>query len=167
MRPNGSPQELERRRVRAISLLGEGYQPVEVARMLGVDRRSVRRWRAAHREQGKTGLCARPAPGRPAALGERDKKRLTRLLLKGAQGAGFATELWSCPRVAQLIDATFGIRFHPDHVGRILHSLGFSPQRPERRALERDEAEIQRWVAEDWPRIKKNRLPGRKPRVPR
>ena len=167
MRPVGSPQELERRRVRAVKLLGEGYQPVEVARMLGVDRRCVRRWRRAHREQGKAGLGARPAPGRPAALSGRDKKRLTRLLLKGAQTAGFATDLWSCPRVAELIDAEFGIRYHADHVGRILHSLGFSPQRPERRALERDEAEIRRWVTEQWPRIKKNRAPGSKPRVPR
>lgn len=155
MRPAGSPEQLEQRRVRAMALLKEGLAPVDVAHRLGVDRRSVRRWKAAHREHGVSGIEARPAPGRPSALDDKQKRRLETLLLKGADAAGFPTDLWTCPRVAQLIRRRFGVDYHVDHVGRLLHALGWSPQKPERRAIERDEAAIQRWVKERWPRVKK------------
>ncbi len=155
MRPTGSPEELQRRRERAMTLLNDGYQPVDVAQRVGVDRRSVRRWKAAYRKQGEVGIQARPAPGRPPALEAKNKTRLEKILLKGAKAAGFPTDLWTCPRVAQVIWDRFGVDHHVDHVGRLLHGLGFSPQKPTRRAIERDEAEIQRWVKEDWPRVKK------------
>jgi transposase len=157
MRPPGSPKELERRRLRAIALLKEGYQPVEVARALGVDRRSVRRWKAAYRQEGRRALKAVPAPGRPPKLSMEQRKALEKDLLRGAQQAGFPTDLWTCPRVAEIIKMRFGITYHVDHVGRFLRSLGWSPQKPERRAKERDEEEIQRWIKQDWPRIKKKR----------
>ena len=155
MRPSGSPEELERRRLRAIELLGEGYAPVEVARMVGADRRSVRRWNAAYRKKGQPALKARPAPGRPLALDRKARGQLERILVKGAMAAGFATDLWTCPRVAQVIEERFGVTYHVAHVGRLLHSLGWSPQKPERRAVERDEEQIRRWIKEDWPRVKK------------
>ena len=163
MRPSGSPEELERRRVRAIRLLLQGLQPVEVARRVGVDRRSVRRWNRLYRETGEAGLRAKPAPGRPLKLDARARQRLERVLLKGAQMAGFPTDLWTCPRVAQVIRDRFGVTYHVDHVGRLLRDLGWSPQpaldrrpgKPERRAVERDEAEIQRWIKHEWPRVKK------------
>jgi len=155
MRPYGSPEELERRRLRAISLLKAGYQPVEVARMLGVDRRSVRRWKAAFHKQGARAMKARPAPGRPLKLTDKQRKKLERYLLKGAQSVGFPTDLWTCSRVAELIETQFGVTYHVDHIGRVLRSLGWSPQKPERRARERDEQRIQRWVKHDWPDIKK------------
>lgn len=155
MRPCGSPAELERRRDRAIRLLKEGYAPVEVARMVGTDRRSVRRWKAAYRKKGKSGIAARPAPGRPTRLNDRDKTVLERKLLKGAQAAGFPTDLWTCPRVAHLIGSCFGIHYHVDHICRLLHSLGWSPQRPTRRAVERNEKAIKQWLKTDWLRIKK------------
>lgn len=155
MRPSGSPKELERRRRRAIELLNDGWQPVEVAHQLGVDRRSVRRWKAAYRRRGHAGIEAKPTPGRPCALDSKARGRLEKLLLKGAKAAGFATDLWTCPRVAELIADDFGVDYHVDHIGRLLHSLGWSPQKPARRAIERDEQAIQRWVKEDWPRVKK------------
>ena len=155
MRPHGSPEELEWRRRRAISLLYEGHQPVEVARMVGVDRRSVRRWKAAWLKDGQEGIEAKPASGRPPKLSNEEKCQLERELLKGARAAGFPTDLWTCPRVAHLIDEIFGVRYHVDHVCRFLRALGWSPQRPERRAAERDEDEIKRWVKEEWPRVKK------------
>ena len=155
MRPPGSPKELERRRLRAISLLKEGHQPVEVARTLGVDRRSVRRWKAAYRQEGRRALKAIPAPGRPLKLSIEQRKELEKDLLRGAQEAGFSTDLWTCARVAKLIKMHFGITYHVDHVGRVLRSLGWSPQKPERRAKERDQEKIQRWIKQDWPRIKK------------
>jgi transposase len=138
-----------------VVLLAKGHPPVEVAQKLGVDRRSVRRWKAAYRKRGEAALKAHRVPGRPCRLNAKAQKRLVRLLLKGARAAGFATDLWTCPRVARLIEQQFGVRYHVDHVGRLLHGLGFSPQKPQRRALERDEVAIVDWVKHDWPRIKK------------
>lgn len=155
MRPNGSPQELERRRQRALALLEEGLQPVEVAERMGVDRRSVRRWKAAARRGGAAAVAAKPACGRPSKLSPRQRPRLEKLLLGGAQSAGFDHDLWTCPRIAQLIAREFGIRYHVAHVGRLLRGMGWSPQRPTRQARERDEEKIQRWTKVDWPRIKK------------
>ena len=155
MRPHGSPQQLEQRRLRAITLLEQGFQPVDVAKKVGADRRSVRRWKADFRRKGQNGLTARPASGRPPKLNARQKKSLERRLLNGAQRAGFPTDLWTCPRVADTIKRTFGVSYHVDHISRLLHSLGWSPQKPERRARERDEEAIQRWVKRDWPRLKK------------
>lgn len=155
MRPFGSPEQLQRRRERAIELLHQGYQPVEVARELGVDRRSVRRWKAAYNKEGMQGIRAKPASGRPPRLRAKQREKLKRLLLKGAVASGFSTDLWTCPRIAKMIQARFSVRYHVDHIGRLLRSLGWSPQIPQRRAKERDGVEIQRWVQEEWPRIKK------------
>ena len=155
MRPPGSPQELERRRRRAIALLVAGEAPVDVARQVGVDRRSVRRWRAAHRRHGVAGVRAKPAPGRPPKLSAAQRTQLERLLLKGAEAAGFATPLWTCPRIATVIARRFHVHYHVDHIGRVLHALGWSPQQPARRAIERDEAAIAQWVTQRWPLVKK------------
>jgi transposase len=155
MRPEGSGEQLERRRQRAIALLKEGRAPVEVARLIGADRRSVRRWNAAHRKQGASGLAARPVPGRPWKLSARQREQLEQILLRGAEASGFESDLWTCPRVAQAITHRFGIGYHVDHIGRLLRSLGWTPQRPTRRAVERDEEGIQRWSKQQWPRIKK------------
>jgi len=146
---------LERRRRRAIALLEQGFQPVEVASQLGVDRRSVRRWKAAYQKGGEPAIEARPAPGRPPALDDKAKARLERLLLKGAKAAGFPTDLWTCPRVADVIAERFGVEYHVDHIGRLLRGMGWSPQKPTRRAVERNEDAIKRWTKTDWPRVKK------------
>jgi transposase len=155
MRPSGTPQELEQRRLRAVHLLAEGFSPVEVARQIGVDRRSVRRWKAATRKGGTSAIAAKPASGRPRRLRARDLTRLRRLLIKGALAAGLPTDLWTCPRVSWLIRREFDVGYHPAHVSRLLHRLGFSPQKPTRRAIERDEQRIQAWIEQDWPRVKK------------
>jgi transposase len=155
MRPSGSPAELERRRLRALDLLKEGLLPVEVARRVGVDRRSVRRWRASFDAEGRDGVRALPAPGRPSKMTAAQRARLEKALLRGALAHGYPTDLWTCPRVAELIDRRFGVEYHADHVGRLLHALGWSPQKPERRARERDEEGIRAWVKTVWPRVKK------------
>jgi len=157
MRPNGSPHELEQRRYRALALLQQGLSPVEVAQRLGVDRRSVRRWNATARREGREGLRAQTASGRPPRLSAGQRRRLENTLLGGAEAAGFASPLWTCPRVASWIEQHFGIHYHVDHVGRLLHGLGFTPQKPARRAVERDEAAIGQWVKQRWPAIKKKR----------
>jgi transposase len=155
MRPSGSPQELERRRFRALALLQEGVPPVEVARRVGVDRRSVRRWKSTARRSGKRALQAHPAPGRPQRLTSADRRRLEQGLLRGARAAGFETDLWTCPRVAEWMARRFHVRYHPDHVCRLLHSLGWSPQKPQRQAIERDEKAVRHWMRSTWSAIKK------------
>ena len=155
MRPKGSASELEKRRFRAIALLKEGYQPVEVAQRLGVDRRSVRRWNATKRSRGVFSLKAKPSLGRPSRLKPPQKRQLRRIILQGATKCGFATDLWTCPRVAQAIRRRFQVAYHVDHLSRLLHSLGFSPQKPERRAIERDEKAIHQWMKTRWPSLKK------------
>ena len=157
MRPSGSPAELERRRLRALRLLREGFAPVEVAQRVGADRRSVRRWRASFERGGLAAVRSRPAPGRPPRLTIAQRDRLEQNLRRGARAIGYATDLWTCPRVVELIRRTFGVHYHVDHVGRVLHALGWSPQKPERRARERDEEAIRRWVRTEWPRANKKR----------
>jgi transposase len=155
MRPLGSPAQLEARRLKAWKLLKEGVAPVDVARRLGIDRRSVRRWRAEGERRGRDGLASRPAPGRPSRLTERCREQVVNWLLAGARACGFPTDLWTCPRVAQVIRRRCKVHYHVDHVGRLLRALGFSPQKPERRARERDEDAIRGWVRNEWPRVKK------------
>jgi len=156
MRPHGSPAELERRRLRALDLLKQGLPPGEVAQRLGVDRRSVRRWKRAYRRQGRRGLKAQPAPGRPSKLTSRQRQSLARWILKGPQACGFSTALWTCRRIVQLIRDRFRVVYHPDHIGRLLRSCGFTPQRPQTRAKERDDRRIRLWIQQEWSRAKKN-----------
>ena len=155
MRPEGSPQELERRRRRAIALLEEGHSQAEVARRVGCHPSSVLRWRKAKERAGPDGLKSKPVPGRPAKLSPQQKQRLLEYLLEGAMEHGYRTDLWTTKRMAQLIERKFGVTYHRDHVGRLLHSLGWSNQKPKRRALQRDEALIDQWKRDQWPRIKK------------
>ena len=163
MRPSGKPVSLEKRRRKAIALLREGLRPVDVARRLGVDRRSVRRWKSAVQRRGDSALRSRPNTGRPRRLTERLLSRLELLLIQGALACGFPTDLWTCPRIALLIRNRFGVQYHVDYIPILMRSLGWSPQKPERRSIERDEKSIRTWVKVDWPRIKKNRSPERKP----
>jgi transposase len=155
MRPFGSPAQLEDRRLHAISLLEKGLQPVDIARKLKVDRRSVRRWKSSFLKAGKSAIKAKPAPGRPPRLDARGKRKLERELLRGAQQAGYPTDLWTCPRIAKLVRLQFKVEYHVHHIPRLLRSLGWSPQKPEKRARERDEKVVQKWIKEDWVRIKK------------
>jgi transposase len=155
MRPTGSQSSLEKRRLKALKLLQDGWAPVDVARQLGVDRRSVRRWRAAFEQDGHQALAAKPVPGRPRKLEDRDIARLEKLLLRGARASGFDTDLWTCKRVADLIWREFDVDYHPDHIGRLLRRLGWTPQKPTRRARERDEHRIQGWIRRRWPQVKK------------
>ena len=155
MRPKGSAAVLEARRRRGLRLLDQGRSLNEVARLLDCAPSSVMRWRDAHDAGGEEALRVRFSPGRPPKLGARDRRRLVKLLQRGARAHGYATDLWTTERVARLIFREFRVRYHRAHVGRVLHSLGWSVQKPERRALERDEESIARWKQETWPRIKK------------
>jgi len=161
MRPKGSaaqleqPAQLEQRRRLAVSLLDEGMKPAKVAKRVGTSRASVTRWRQAYEDRGQEALKAKPHPGKPKRLTARQRQRLAKLLLQGARKHGYSTDLWTLARVAEVIAGVFGVEYHPGHVWYILRSMGWSCQKPERRARERDEQAIARWRREDWPRIKK------------
>ena len=157
MRPHGSAEELERRRRRAIALLEAGHRQSEVARRVDAHPTSVKRWWEAYQKDGEGGLAPKPVPGRPSRLTARQRKLLVNRLLKGAKASGFSTDLWTCPRIAEVIERHYGVRYHVDHIPRLMASLGWSCQKPEKRAIERDEARIAQWVKNDWPRIKKRR----------
>jgi putative transposase len=167
MRPQGSPAELERRRLRAIDLLHRDVPVHVVAERLGVDRRSVRRWKRAYRGQGRRGLRARPAPGRPSKLTARQRRQLARLVVAGPEAAGYRTSLWTCRRIVDLIRRHFNVVYHRDHVGRLLRACGFSPQRPQPRAKERNDRRVREWMQADWARVKKTRPPRRASDLPR
>jgi len=124
--------------------------------MVGVVPGAVVAWRQQYERKGEAGLAAKPHPGRKAKLSLAQRKKLLRLLKKGPQAHGYATDLWTLPRVAEVIHKRFGVRYDPSHVWRILNALGWSAQKPERRARERDEEGIDRWRKRDWPRIKKS-----------
>lgn len=155
MRPKGSAELISDRRRRALKLLDQGLSLNEVARQIGCAPISVLRWRNERRKKGEEVFVVRFSQGRPPKLSKKQKKKLEKLLLKGAIANGFRTELWTTPRIAQLIKKEFGVRYHPDHICRVMAKMGWSPQKPERRALERNDLEIQRWKDEQWPRIKK------------
>lgn len=155
MRPYGSQRVLEMRRRRAIRLLDDGLTLHEVARRIGCHASSVMRWRDARDKHGDKGLKPKPVPGRPRKLTVRQRKRLVALLKKGAMAHGYRTELWTTARIAELIERSFAVHYHRDHVGRLMASLGWSYQKPERRALQRNEEAIEEWKRKEWPRIKK------------
>lgn len=155
MRPKGSAAELEVRRRLAVRMLSQGVSPSEAAELVGASLSSVKRWKAAWKKGGDAALAAKPHPGRKPRLTTAQKRQLERILVRGPRAAGFGSGLWTCRRVAETIRRRFGVSYHPDHVWRILHSLGWSCQKPELRARERDEAAIEKWRTRDWPRIKK------------
>ena len=155
MIPSGSPIQLEQRRQQAVLLFEQGFTPVDIARRLGVERRSVRRWKAAFLKQGPAGIKAKPASGRPSHLDTKKKNRLERILMRGAIHAGYPTDLWTCSRVAEVIRQIFEVAYHVRYLPRLLRSMGWTPQKPERRARERDEKAILHWIKVDWPHIKK------------
>lgn len=157
MRPHGSQAALEVRRRRAIALVDQGVPVRHVARKIGCSHSSVIRWRDAVSRHGPSGLTAKPIPGCPPKLTARQKQRIPRLLLRGALAWGFRTDLWTTARIADVIHRALRVRYHPTQVGRILHDLDWSCQKPERRALERKAHAIAHWKQTVWPRIKKKR----------
>jgi len=157
MRPNGTQKQLERRRRHAVELLKKGLNLSAAAKKIGCSVSSVFLWRQTFQKKGEQGLKPKPVPGRPPKLLGRQRKALTRILLKGALNFGYPTELWTQRRVAEVIEQQFGICYHPHHVWRVLVGLGWSCQKPEKRARERDEEAIVHWKRYRWPHIKKGR----------
>ena len=147
--------EVSRKRVRAGRLLQKGKKPVEVARATCVARQTVYVWKKVLDEGGMDALRGMGAPGRPARRQAWQLEELARALLKKPSEYGFETELWTLKRVGALIHRLYGVKFGLTNIWLILGTLGFSPQKPERRAIERDQKAVRAWRRCTWPALKK------------
>jgi len=155
MRPKGSAAVLLARRMKAMRLLDDDLSLNEIARRIGCNASSVMRWRDRWLSGGEEGLRVRASPGRPSRMSRAQKRRLLRCLVRGPLEFGWTTDIWTTRRIVTLIKNEFGISYHFTHVARLLHALDWSPQKPERRALERNEAAIQKWKDTTWKKVKK------------
>lgn len=155
MRVPGSAGVLELRRRRALALVQQGLSLNAAARRIGCAASSVMRWLRAFRRRGPEGLKVRRASGRPPRLSARRRQQLLQQLLRGPMAHGYPTDLWTTQRIAEVIERRYGVRYHRNHVSRLLAQCGWSCQKPERRARERDEQAIARWKRHTWPRVKK------------
>jgi transposase len=145
----------EWRRLQALHLKQQGWRQRDIASALSATEVSVSRWLARARQGGPEALLARPAPGRPPKLSPQQKRLIPEFLWHGAEAYGFRGQVWTCARIALVIEEEFGVRYHKDHVGRLLKELQWTPQVPIKRAIQRDEQAIERWRAEVWPELRR------------
>ena len=157
MRRKGTREEWDRVRAIAANMLDAGEAPAVVARHLGVAAQTVRQWRRDYRSGGRDALRSVKPPGRPAKLTAAQRHTLAEVLLKTPAQCGFAADrhLWTQQLIADLVAREFGVAYHHDHVGVILKAIGFTHQKPARRAAERDEGRIEAWRREAWPALLK------------
>src|SRR3954449_6368542 len=152
----------EWRRMRALSLKNEGWSQRAIAEALGVSEPAVSQWLAAARRGGPEALRSHPAPGRTPRLTTDQKRLIPELLWHGPEAYGFRGQVWTCARVAKVIEWEFGARYHQDHVGRMLKGLGWTPQQPIGRAIQRDDEAIRRWREETWPGLRRRAIRERR-----
>lgn len=135
----------------------------DVAAFLGVSTKAVGNWVAAYRERGDDGLKGKPHPGPKPKLSGRQERAVLSWLAGSPRAFGYKTELWTTRRLAEAIEKRYKVRFNANYLAEWLTRRGYSPQKPETKAVERDNPAIARYVAEDWPRIKKR--PGTRGRT--
>jgi transposase len=140
--------------MQAMELTTQGWAPQAIATAFGVTAAAVSKWLAAWRYGGVAALRSRPSPGRPARLASEQKRLIPDLLSHGAEAYGFRGEVWTCARIAKVIEWEFAVRYHNGHVSRLMKQLQWTPQVPLTQALQRDEREIERWRQERWPELK-------------
>ena len=156
MRKKGTRDEWDRVRTIAANMLDAGEAPAVVARHPGVAAQTVRQWRRAYRAGGRAALRSARPTGRPAKLTPGRREALAGLLERGPAACGFAGKyLWTQRLIADLIAREFGVAYHHDHVGVVLKAMGFTHQKPARRAAERDGARVEAWRREAWPALLK------------
>jgi transposase len=144
-------QAFEGVRMQAGALFAAGHSQAEVARQLGVARQNVSRWHARWRQGGQEALRSAGPTGPDPRLSEAQRAVIDQALRQGARAHGFDTDHWTLERITAVIEQLTGTRYHPGHTWKLLRRMGWRLQRPARRAVERDEQAIARWVAEDWP----------------
>ena len=149
----------EYRRLRAWELKEQGWKQAAIAGALGVTAGAVSQWLKRGREGGgPAALRKRTPPGAQARLTAQQRQRIPELLARGAEAFGFEGAVWTCRRVATILQREFGVRYHRGHVAKLLRALNQSPQKPVVRATQRDEAAIERWQTERWPMLQKKRV---------
>ena len=154
-------QAFEGVRMQAGALFAAGHSQAQVARQLGVARQNVSRWHAQWRAGGLPALRSAGPTGHTPRLSDAQLEAVRQALRQGARTHGFDTDHWTLARIATVIEQVTGVAYHPGHVWKLLRRrLGWRLQRPARRAIERDEQAIQRWVESDWPRIRQKRPPA-------
>jgi transposase len=151
--PTIPPECLEWRRLRALYLKQRGWIQRDIAEALGVSAVHVSRWLARARDGGPEALRARPAPGRSTRLAPEQLGSIPEFLWHGPEAYGSRGQVWTCARIAQVIEWEFGVRYHKDHVGRLLKALHWTPQQPIKRAIQRDDEAIERWRVATWPEL--------------
>jgi transposase len=153
--PTIPPECLEWRRFRALYLKRRGWYQRDIAEALDVSEEALSRWLARARDGGPESLRARIAPGNPPQLSAAQVRLIPELLRHGPEAYGFRGQVWTCARVARVIAEEFGVRYHRGHVSRLLKALHWTPQQPIKRAIQRDDAAIQRWRDETWPELRR------------
>jgi transposase len=153
----------EARRLQAWHLKQQGWAQRRIAEALGVSEGAVSQWMRRARDQGAHALRHHPPPGAACRLTREQLAHLPDLLKRAPAAYGFRGDVWTRRRIATVIRLEFGVTYHPTHVGRLCKAIHWSPQKPIRRARQRDEAAITRWRDETWPAIKRGRKPSSKP----
>jgi len=160
VRPRRDFAAMEARRMRAADLFAKDVSQAAIARELSVSHQTVSDWHEKWLVGGKQALKSAGRAGRPPKATEAQLTKVEKALERGPKANGYPTDLWTLARVAEVIEVTTGVRYHPGHVWRVLRQMGWSRQRPARRAVERDDEAIERWVNERWPKVKKTPGPG-------
>jgi transposase len=155
MRKKGTREAWDRVRDIAANMFDQDKPPAEIAKSLGVDDQTVRAWRRAYRAGGRVALVSRKPPGRPARLTDAQRAQLAALLEQAPAQCGFDRYLWTQQLIADLIAREFAVSYHHDHIGVILREIGFTHQKPARRARETDPAAVEAWRQETWPALLK------------
>ena len=163
MRPFGTAQQLYQRRQRAIKLLQAGYRKAEVARRVKAHKSSIGRWAAQHQSKGAAALLPQVAPGGPSKLSPAQGKTLIQYLSKGSLAFGYISDYWTLQRIQHLIKDKFHVKYQSSSVWYLLQRLDWSCQKPQRRAVQRDENEISHWKRYVWPQVKKMHMSGARP----
>jgi len=149
---------MEERRLRAVDLFEQDVRPAAIARQLGVSHQIVSDWRAVWRQGGREALRAAGRAGRRPKLSDEQLAQVEAALATGAEANGYVGDLWTLPRVAEVIERVTGVSYHPGHVWYVLRDqLNWTWQRPARRAVERNDEAIAHWVKKGWPQLKKGR----------
>jgi transposase len=151
----------EWRRLRAFDMFQEGWKECDIAEALGVSKGAVSQWLTKAQQEGRPALDSQPR-GTHAKLTEEQKRQIPDFLWHGPEAYGFRGDVWTCPRVVKVLAWEFGVTYHRDHVSRLLKELGWTPQIPITRAIQRDEAAIAQWRTNVWPELRQQAVRQRR-----
>jgi len=146
-----------------VALRKTGLSTRAVANVIGCAPASVTRWEQDFDKDGPAGLDPKPQGGSRPKLSDKQREELKQTLIKGARAAGFPTELWTLSRVKKVVEKEFDVTYHIGHLWRVLRELGFSAQKPAKRAREQDETAVETFRAKAWPAVKKKRAKSTEP----